>query len=161
MNRCFKKKKHNHLTGWPKETIQQLQTITCLPMEWKILTTQIREEKCYTQTSRELFPEEQKGCCKGTRGTAKLLDIDQLILNESNTRRKNLAMAWIYYKKGYDIVPQSWIINCFKMSHEVINILEITRKTWRVEFRAGGRGLAEAKIQRDIFKEMLYHPYYL
>ena len=96
--------------------------ITYLPMTWKILTAQVREEIYYTLTSRKLFPEEQKGCCKGSRGTAELLYIDQHILNESKTRRKNLAMAWID-KKAYDMVPQSRIINCLKMkriSHEVI-----------------------------------------
>ena len=71
------------------------------------------------------------------------------------TRRKNLAMAWIDYKKVYDIVQQSWIINCpkmYKISDEVINIFEKTRKTCRVELTAGGRTLAEAKIQRGIFQ---------
>ena len=85
--------------------------ITCIPMMWKILTAQVREEIYYSITSSGLFPEEQKG----SRGTAKLLYIDQHILNESKTRRKNLAIAWIDYKKSYDIVPQSWIINCLKM----------------------------------------------
>ena len=67
--------------------------ITCLLMMWKILTAQIREEIYYSLTSRGLFLGEQKGCCKGSRGTAELLYIDQHILNESRTRRKNLAMA--------------------------------------------------------------------
>ncbi len=57
------------------------------------------------QTSRRFFPDEQKECRKGSRGTAELLYIDQHVLNESKTRRKNLAMAWIDYKKAYDIVP--------------------------------------------------------
>ena len=69
--------------------------ITCLPMMWKILTAQIWEKIYYSLTSRGLFPDEQKG----SRGTAELLYIDQHILNESKTRRKNLAMAWIDYKK--------------------------------------------------------------
>ena len=73
--------------------------ITCLPMMWKILTAQIREKIYYFLTSRGLFPDEQKGCRKGSRGTAELLYIDQHILNESKTKRKNLAMAWIDYKK--------------------------------------------------------------
>ena len=81
--------------------------ITCLPMMWKILTAQIREKIYYSLTSRGLFPDEQKGCCKGFRGTAELLYVDQHILNESKTRRKNLAMAWIDYKKAYDMVPQA------------------------------------------------------
>ena len=70
-------------------------------------------------------------------------------------RRKNLAMAWIDYKKAYDMVPQSWILHCLKMykiSHEVINFIEKTMKTWRVELTEGERSLAETKIQRGIFQ---------
>ena len=62
--------------------------ITCLLVMWKILTAQIRKEIYYSLTSRGLFPEEQKGCCKGSRGTAELLYIDQHILSESKTRQK-------------------------------------------------------------------------
>ena len=50
--------------------------ITCLLIMWKILTAQIREEIYHSLTSHGLFPDEQKGCCKGSRGTAKLLYID-------------------------------------------------------------------------------------
>ena len=74
--------------------------IICLPMMWKILIAQIREEIYYSLTSRRLFPEEQKGCCQGSRSTTELFCIDQHIPNESKTRRKNLAMAWINYKNG-------------------------------------------------------------
>ena len=69
--------------------------ITCLRMMWKILTAQIREKIYYSLTSRRLFPVEQKGYRKGSSGRAELLNIDQHILNENKTRRKNLAMAWI------------------------------------------------------------------
>ena len=68
---------------------------------------------------------------------------------------KNLAMAWIDYKTAYDMVPHSWIINSIKMykiSDEVINFIEKTMKTWRVDLTVGGRRLAEAKIQRGIFQ---------
>ena len=114
-----------------------------------------RELIYYSLTSRRLFPDEQKGCHKGSRGTAELLYIDQHILNESKTRRKNLAMGWIDYKKAYDMVPQRWILHCLKMykiSHEVINLIEQTMKTWRVELTAEGRSIAETKIQRGIFQ---------
>ena len=39
----------------------------------------------------------------------------------------------------------------YKISHEVINFIEKTMKTWKVELTAGGRSLAEAKVQRGIF----------
>ena len=53
------------------------------------------------------------------------------------------------------MVPQSWILHCLKMykiSHEVINFIEQTMKTWRVDLTAGGRSIAETKIQRGIFQ---------
>ena len=119
-------------------------------MMWKILTAQIREKINYSLTSRGLFPDEQKGCRKGSRGTPELLYIDQHIL-KSKTRRKNIALAWIDYKKAYEMVPQS-CLKMYKISHEVINFIEQTMKTWRVELTAGGRSIAETKIQRGIFQ---------
>ena len=69
-----------------KETVpNNYRPITCLPMMWKILTAQIRVKIYYSPTSRGLFPDEQKGCRKESRGTAELLYIDQHILNESKT----------------------------------------------------------------------------
>ena len=65
-------------------------------------------------------------------------------------------------KKAYYMVPQSWIINCFKMhkiSHEDIKFIEKTMKTWRVELAAEGKSLAEAKIKEVFFKENHYHCY--
>ena len=72
-------------------------------------------------------------------------------------------MAWIDYKKAYDIVPHSWIINSLKMykiSDEVINFIDKTMKTWRVELTAGGRRLLKQRSKEVFSKEMLYHPYY-
>ena len=39
----------------------------------------------------------------------------------------------------------------YKISDEVINFIEKTMKTWKVELTAGERNLAEEKIQRGIF----------
>ena len=61
----------------------------------KILTAQIREEICYSLTNRRLLPEEKKGCWKQSKGTVELIYIDQHILNESKTTRKNQALVWI------------------------------------------------------------------
>ena len=98
-----------------------------------ILTAQIREEIYYSLISHRLFPEEQKQCRKRTRGTGDLLYFDQHILKESKTRRKNLAMALIDNKKAYDMVLQSWIIDCLKMYKIfdiVIKFIEKTMKNW-------------------------------
>ena len=38
--------------------------IMCIPLMWKILTAQIREEIYDSLTSHGFFPKEEKGCCK-------------------------------------------------------------------------------------------------
>ena len=81
--------------------------------------------------------------------------INQNILKERKTRWKNVAMAWIDNKKAYDMVLQSWIIDCLKMykiSGEVKMFFETTTENWWVELTAGGKSLAEEKIQRGIFQ---------
>ena len=53
------------------------------------------------------------------------------------------------------MVPQSWILHCLKMykiSHKIINFIEKNMNHWRVELTAGGKSLAETKIQRGIFQ---------
>ena len=68
--------------------------------------------------------------------------------------QKNLAMAWIEYKKVFHIATQSWKINCLKMYKvldEVMNFTEKTMKTWREELTTRGKSLVEAKFQRGIF----------
>ena len=64
-------------------------------------------------------------------------------------------MALIENKKAFDMVPQSWIINCLKMykiSDEVKNFTAKTMKTRRVKLTAEGKSLNETKIQRGIFQ---------
>ena len=78
---------------------------------WKILTAQIREEIYYSLISCGLFLEAQKGCHKGTRGTGYLLYIGQHILKETKTRTRIVVMAYIDYKKAYDMIKQSWVID--------------------------------------------------
>ena len=64
-------------------------------------------------------------------------------------------MAWIDYKKAYDMVPQSWILPCLKIHKipdQVVQFIEKTIEIWRVELTARGKSLAEVKIQRSIFQ---------
>ena len=51
-----------------------------------------------------LLPEEQKGSRKGTKGIDDLLYIDQHNLKGMKTRRKNVTIEGIDYKKAYDMV---------------------------------------------------------
>ena len=46
----------------------------------------------------------------------------------------------------------------YKISNEFIDFIEKTLKTLKVELTAGGRSLAEAKVQRGIFQEDALSP---
>ena len=50
-----------------------------------------------------------------SRGTNNLLYIDRAVIREVKSRKKNLAMAWIDYKKAYDMVPHLWIKECLDL----------------------------------------------
>ena len=54
---------------------------------------------CFME-NENLLPEEQKSSKRKNRGTKDQLLIAKTILKDCRKRRGNLAMAWIYYKKG-------------------------------------------------------------
>ena len=98
--------------------------ITCLPLVWKLLTGVIAEEVYGFLDTNLLLPEEQKVCRRKSRRTNDLLFIDQMIIKEVKIRKRHLSMAWIDYKKAYDMVPHSWIINCL----ETVGINELIQR---------------------------------
>ena len=55
-----------------------------------------------------------KRMSQGSRKNKRLTYNKKKILKEPKTRREKVTMAWINYKKTYDIVRQMWII-VFKM----------------------------------------------
>ena len=89
--------------------------ITCLPLIWKLLSGVIADEIYRHLDQQKLLLEEQKGCRKKSRGTNDLLYIDRAVIREVKSSKNNSAMAWIDYKKAYNIVPYSWIKECLDL----------------------------------------------
>jgi hypothetical protein len=56
-----------------------------------------------------LLPDEQKALRKGRRGCLDALVIDEAIASEAKLYRRNLNVAWIDYRKAYDMVPHRWL----------------------------------------------------
>ena len=78
--------------------------------------TRMLAGKMYSYLARQnALPSEQKGCRKGSCATKDQLLIDKTVLRDCKKRHTNLAMAWIDYKKAYDMVPHSWISECLEM----------------------------------------------
>ena len=107
-----------------------------------------------------MLTEEQKGCKRGSRGRNDLLYIDKKVLKEVKQRRKNIAMAWLDYRKAYDLIPHSWLKECLNMfgfAENVKKLLSNSMKQWCTELTAGGEEIGNVKLSRGIFKETALH----
>ena len=129
--------------------------ITCLPVIWKLLTGIISEELYVYLEETNTLPKEQKGCRRKCRGTKDHLLVDKMIMRNCKRRKTNLSMAWIDYKKAFDMVPHSWIIECLQIygaAENLITLLSNTMKHWKTTLTASGTPLAEVNIRRGIFQ---------
>ena len=101
-----------------------------------------------------MLPEELKGCRKGSRGTNDLLYIDRAVIKEVKSRNKKLAMAWIDYKKAYNMVPHSWVVQCldlFGLAENSKGLLVNSMEKWKVMPCSENSELSEVEIKRGIF----------
>ena len=102
-----------------------------------------------------ILPEEQKGSRRRSRGTKDQLLIDKAILKDCKRRHTNLAMAWIDYRKAYDMVPHSWIGECLEMFGIAVNVRQFllsSMKKWKTELTSCGQQLGVVNINRGIFQ---------
>ena len=92
---------------------------------WKLLSGVIADQIYGHLDQHKLLPEQQKGCRKSSRGANNSLYFDRAVIREVQSRKKDLAMTWIDYKKAYDLVPHSWIKECLDLFGvaEIINTL--------------------------------------
>ena len=59
-------------------------------------------------------------------------------------------MAWIDYKKAYDMVPQSWVIEClnlFGVAENIKSLLVNSMEKWKVMQCSGNSELNEVEIK--------------
>ena len=85
-------------------------SITYLPLTLKLLIAIIADEINDFLENEVILPEEQKPCGRKSKGPGDQLYIDKMLLQEVKRSKKKLAMRWIDYRKAYDMVPHSWVI---------------------------------------------------
>ena len=64
-------------------------------------------------------------------------------------------MAWIDYKKAYDMVSRSWIIECldlFGIAENIKSLLVNSMEKWKVMLCSGNSELGKVEIKRGIFQ---------
>ena len=97
-------------------------------MMWKILTALIREEiKKKPLKCREQFQEEKKVQQGNERD--KWATIYASVYSQSRQNEaENIVMSWIH-NKNYDMVSQTWIIQCLKIYKISDKIIKFITKT--------------------------------
>ena len=137
-----------------RNSAENLRPITCLPLMCKTLTGIISEDMYCFMENENLFSEEKKGCRRKSRGTKDQVLIDKKILKDCGKRRANLAMAWIDFRKAYDFVPHSWILECLDMLGNADNVrrfLEKSMKKWKLLLNSNGSDLCKVDVNNGIF----------
>ena len=76
-----------------------------LPIMWKLITGTLADEIYNHLEKEQLLPMEQKGCRRKPRGTKDQLLKDRMIIRNGKRRRTGLGIAWMGYKKTYNMVP--------------------------------------------------------
>ena len=106
-----------------------------------------------------ILPSEQKRCKKKSRGTKDQLLIDKTVMKDCNKRHTNLGMAWIDYRKAYDMIPHSWILESLKMVNVADNVIEMLKRSmnnWNVNSTSSGHYLGNVNIRRGIHTHIHY-----
>ena len=78
-----------------------------------------------------------------------------MIVKHCKKRLTSLAVAWIDYRKAYDMVPLSWIEKCMNIFGVAVNVrsfISESMRHWNTELIAGQSRLGNVKIKRGIFQ---------
>ena len=135
--------------------VDNYRPISCLPVMWKVFSGMLAQEIYEHLEDKNLFPHEQKGCKKKSRGTKDQLLIDKTILRDCKNRKVNLAVAWIDYRKAYDMTPHSCVLECMRLtgvSENIMQMVENSMQNWKTMLTFAGKELAEVHIRWGIFQ---------
>ena len=70
-------------------------------------------------------------------------------------KKRWLAMAWVDYRKAYDMLPHSWIcesLDLVKVAKNMSRLVKGSMGDWRTVLTANGETLGEVRIRRGIFQ---------
>lgn len=112
--------------------------ITCLNTMYKLLTGILARKMSEFISSNNLMPIEQKGCCKGSYGCKDQLLYSKTVIEDCKKHKKKLCIAWIDYRKAFDSVPHSWLLESMRLmgiAEEIITFCAAIIPTWETSLQ--------------------------
>ena len=85
--------------------------------------------------------------------------MDKAITLEAKRKKRCLNMAWVDYKKAYDMVPHSWLLEVAGMmgvADNVRNLLSCSMRHWQTELTADGKKLGAVRIKRGTSSKVIH-----
>ena len=76
-----------------------------------------------------------------------------MILRNCKRQMTGLGMAWMDYKKAFDMVPYSWLKKCmmFGVAENMQKVLSNSMKKWKTDLTSGWKKFGTARIRRSTF----------
>ena len=144
--------------------VANIRPITCLPLMWKLFTRLLADTTYEHLERKSLLPGEQRGRRRNSRGTKDQLLKDKLIFKNCRRRQTGLGMVWEDYKKAYDIIPYSWIIECMNMfgvAENMTGVIQTSMKQWKTELTAGNHYWVKCVLREESFRGIAFLHYCL
>ena len=103
---------------------------------YKVFTAIITDFTIDHCTTNNIITEEQAAGKLGSGGCADLVLINKMVYDEVIKNKRNLTTVWLDYKKAFDSVAHSWVIeslNLAKIPDEIIEVIKMLMCKWRMK----------------------------
>ncbi|XP_076583782.1 retrovirus-related Pol polyprotein from type-1 retrotransposable element R2 [Chaetodon auriga] len=123
------------------------------PITWKLLSGIIAAKM--SRHTDQYMSREQKGIGNNTREAKHQLLIERAVTQECKARSTNLCTAWIDYKKAYDSMPHTQILECldlYKIDRTLRAFIKNSMGLWKTTLEANSQPIAEVSIKCGIYQ---------
>ena len=126
-----------------------------LPLMYKWLMRMVAKSIYPFLEKENVLPDEQKVWRKESRGTIRTNSLLIKLFLEIAKRHTNPSAAWVHHRKAYDMIPNSWILECldmFSIAGNVKQYITDSMSKWKIELTSLGESLRDVCIRRGIFQ---------
>ena len=122
---------------------EEYHPIACLNTSYKLFTGILAKFMKEHAEENEIWDRNQMGTCQDVLGTVDELLIDNCIVEEVRTHKRNLAVAYYDCPKAYDMVHHDWMLRVYEwmgIPKSVCKVIEQLMVRWRTRLEVFDQG---------------------